>query len=122
MNQKLRNPLLMSSVLAAMTFGGLNGCVVREYEPAPVTVTQAPPPPSDEVIVQNAPPEEIVETPPPAPSPDVVWVGGYWGWYGGRYAWHHGYWHRRYWGGRPWVREHWEARPRGYVFIGGHWG
>jgi hypothetical protein len=121
MLRKLGHSLLVAAI-AGTSLGGLSGCIVRE-EPAPVTVTPAPPPPAqDEVVVQSPPPAEIVETPPPAPDPTFVWVGGFWGWNGYRYVWHRGYWHRPPYGHRYWVHEHWERGPRGYIFIGGHWG
>src|SRR5882724_6164858 len=55
-----------------------------------------PPPPStqyEEVVVAQPPPPPIVEEYYyPAPGPGYVWVGGYWGWYGGRCVWVSGYW------------------------------
>ena len=121
MNQKLRNSMLTSSILATLALGGLSGCVVRE-EPAPVAVAPAPPPADGDVVVQDAPPPDQVEVQPPAPGPEFVWVGGYYGWYGGRYSWHHGYWRRPPYGYHVWVRDHWAYGPRGHVFVRGHWG
>lgn len=37
---------------------------------------------------------------PPAPAPGYVWVGGYWGFVGGRRVWVPGYWHRPVYGFR----------------------
>jgi hypothetical protein len=120
MNRKFRNSLLITAV-AGMSLAGLNGSIVRE-EPAPVVVSPAPPPPGGDVVVQDAPPPDQVEVIPPAPDPTFVWVGGFWGWGGGRYYWHRGYWNRPPYGHRVWVRDHWNRGPRGYVMVRGHWG
>ena len=126
MNEKFKRSLLTSSVMAALALGGLTGCVVRE-EPAPVAVAPATPPapaaePADgDTIATDAPPADAVEVQPPAPGPDFVWVGGYWGWGGGRYYWHRGYWNRPPYGYHVWVRDRWVYGPRGYVHYRGYW-
>jgi hypothetical protein len=97
----------------------LGGCVVEEpahrtvyVEPAPpagdVYVVDAPPPPQDEVILER-------------PSPDHVWIRGYWAWREGRHVWIGGRWERPPHAGFVWVEPRWEHRDRGYVFIGGSW-
>lgn len=56
-----------------------------------------------------------------APGPGYVWVGGYWGWGGGRYVWTRGYW------GRPprpravWAPGYWERYHDRYRFRAGRW-
>jgi hypothetical protein len=80
----------------------LLGCADSGYY-----VTDPPPP------VQT----EVVGEPPYA---GAVWVGGYWGWEGGRHVWHAGTWERP----RPgyvWQPHRWEPRGRGYVFVRGGW-
>src|SRR4051812_15762496 len=55
-----------------------------------ISTTEPPPPPQREIIVER-------------PSPMHVWVGGYWGWRGGRHV---------------WIAGRWEAPPRnGSVWV-----
>lgn len=71
-------------------------------------------------VVEVAPPAVRLEVVPVAPPPHFFWVGGYWGWYGGRHVWHGGYWERE----RPgWVyeRPHWARMERRWRFAPGHW-
>jgi hypothetical protein len=101
-------------VKAALAFGllagmALPGCVVvpDQGHYAGGVVMVAPPPPRVEVIGV-------------APSPDYVWVGGYWNWVGGRHEWVGGHWVAgrpgHHWVGHSWVRQGdgWRMRP-------GHW-
>jgi hypothetical protein len=103
------------SILAAAGFvaaAALSGCYVEPaysgpYAGADVVVDAPPPPPQDEVIGV-------------APAPGYFWIGGFWGWEGGRHVWHGGHWQapRSGYAWRPhaWVNEggHWHAHP-------GHW-
>jgi hypothetical protein len=98
------------------------GCSVDVYTPAPqaVVVDEGPPPqpPPDQVVVE-APPAPYVEVVPDSPGPDFVWVGGYWGYSGGRYVWIRGrYIHGH---GRHWHPGYWNRGPGGYVFVQGRW-
>jgi hypothetical protein len=113
-----RRRWLAGFALLAPGLAFLGGCVVEEtphrtvyVDPSPageVVVVDAPPPPQDEVIVAQ-------------PSPEYVWVRGYWIWRGGRHAWIAGRWERPPHPGFVWVEPRWEHRPHGYVFIGGNW-
>jgi hypothetical protein len=70
--------------------------------------------------VTVAPPPVQAEVVGVAPYPGAVWIGGYWGWEGGRHMWHGGYWTR----GRPgyvWQPHRWEPRGGGYVYFRGGW-
>jgi len=80
----------------------------------------APAPMPQEQIVQTAPPPVIVEA-APAPRPGFIWVGGYWGWVGGRHMWMPGHWivDRP---GYMWIGPNWVHRGPGWRFEGGHWG
>jgi hypothetical protein len=108
------------TILAATLFVGgaallSTGCYADAEAGPPVVegevVAEAPPPP----------PPAQVEVVPAAPGPDYYWVGGYHRWYGGRYVWVRGrYWHRPYNTAR-WEHAHWEARPRGHVWVEGRW-
>jgi hypothetical protein len=83
---------------------------VRYVEGAPeIVADQAPPPVQEEVVTV-------------APAPELVWVGGYWGWYGGRYVWVSGGWHRPPRPGAVWVGGSWTPRPGGgHVWVRGRW-
>jgi len=72
-------------------------------------VDEAPPAPRAEVIIGVA------------PSPDHVWIGGYWARRAGSWVWIDGRWMLRPRPGVAWVPGHWERHPRGHVWISGHW-
>jgi len=82
--------------LAAALFSGvlLSACVVapEPYPPGPY-VAVAPPPAQVEVVGA-------------APLPGYFWIGGYWGWVGGRHEWMPG---------------HWEAPRPGYRYVPHAW-
>jgi hypothetical protein len=58
---------------------------------------------------------------PPAPGPDYVWVAGYHRWQGNRYVWVAGRYERRPHANARFEPAHWEARPRGKVWVEGRW-
>jgi hypothetical protein len=88
----------------------LAGCVIvpdqRHYY-ADGVVMVAPPPPRVEVIGV-------------APSPAYVWIGGYWGWVGGRHVWVDGHWAAPY-AGHHWVGHQWVRQGDGWRMRPGHW-
>src|SRR6516165_1362624 len=99
----------------------LTACVVYRtpYHEAVVVEGGAPP---GAVVVADAPPAPQVEVVTVAPAPGLVWVGGYWGWYGGRYVWVSGGWHSPPRPGAVWVAGSWTARPGGgHVWVRGRW-
>ncbi len=79
------------------------------------------PEPAVTVYAPIAPPPPRVEVVPALPYPGAVWIGGYWGWYGGRHVWVPGYYARP----RPgyhWQPYRWAPYPRqGWGLYGGHW-
>jgi hypothetical protein len=103
-----------SAALAAAL--SLSACVVAPL-PAPavspdqggpiVVAPMAPPPPQAEVMIA-------------APAPGYIWIGGYWGWAGGRHVWTPGRWVAP----RPgyhWVPRRWVQGPGGWHQHGGYW-
>ena len=58
------------------------------------------------VIANVAPPPPRVEIIGPAPTPNHIWIGGFWRWNNGQHV---------------WVSGHWEARRDGYFYAPGHW-
>ena len=64
-------------------------------------------------------PTGVVLDPPPAVG--FVWVGGFWDYGGGHYAWRHGYWGRPGAGYHGWERDRWVHGEHGYVHQRGHW-
>jgi len=100
----------------------LSACVVA-FRPPPheVMMVDGAPPPGD-VVVDQVPPAAPVEVVTVSPDPGLIWVGGYWGWYGGRYVWVSGGWHRPPRPGAVWVGGYWARRPMGgHVWVRGSW-
>jgi WXXGXW repeat (2 copies) len=108
----IQSKVLIVSLTAVM----LSACVVAPYpgsravysEPGPVAYGGG-----GEVVVDQAPPPPYVESVPAIPFAGAVWIGGYWGWNGGRHMWVPG----RYEHGRP----GYGWRPHAWVNEGGHW-
>jgi hypothetical protein len=114
--------LLIVPIAAAM----LSACVVEPYprrvvyaqpvpvnpQPAPAYVA-APAGMEDEYVVDMAPPAPNVEVVPAIPFAGAIWIGGYWGWGGGRHYWVPG----RYEHARP----GYGWRPHAWVQQGGRW-
>jgi len=50
--------------------------------------------PAEQVVVNAPPPAPYTEVIPVMPFPGALWIGGYWGWSGGRHNWVPGYWER----------------------------
>ena len=112
-------PALGMLLLLAGWLSGLSACYVTErepmhevggaYTPEEAYVVDEPPPPRAEVIVGTA------------PSPDYVWVGGYWGRYRNNWHWVHGRWAPRPHPNAAWVDGRWDRGSRGYQWRNGHW-
>jgi hypothetical protein len=97
----------------------LSACVVAYQPPHQAVMMEGP---SGPVLVDQAPPAAPVEVVTVAPAPGLVWVGGYWGWYGGRYVWTSGGWHRPPYAGASWSAGYWSRRPAGgHVWVSGRW-
>ena len=115
--------LIVSSLAATL----LSACVVAPYYPPRQTVYAQPVPayPQSQpvpaygaegdtgVIVDVPPPAPYVEVVPPVPFAGAIWIGGYWGWSGGRHHWVGGHWDHP----RPGYTYH----PHAWVQQGGRW-
>jgi hypothetical protein len=99
--------------------------VVQTPAPAPTIMTAPPPaptPPTHEVIVVNqAPPPPRPDTVAPQPSPEHVWIAGYWAWRDNQQQWVPGHWEIPPRPGATWIPARWEQRGSEYVFIEGYW-
>ena len=110
----LPNPRLVFVSLAAAL---LSACVVAPY-PQSRRVVYAEPVPaaayaSQEIIIDTAPPPVRVEVIPVLPYAGAFWIGGYWGWSGGRHEWVPGR--------RERSRPGYQWRPHAWVQQGGQW-
>jgi hypothetical protein len=72
-----------------------------------VIVTQAPPTPQPEAVVAR-------------PSPEHIWIPGYWTWQNNRYEWMAGHWELPPTPGAVWVAPRWETENVGYRFYEGY--
>jgi WXXGXW repeat (2 copies) len=106
----------------------LSACVVAPYphravyaQPVPIGAQPVPYYDADEAVVDVAPPAPYVEVVPAIPFAGAVWIGGYWGWRGGRHAWVGGRWEQPRpgygWRQHAWVQQggHWHLRGGGWV-------
>ena len=96
-------------VLVALSALALSACVVAPY-PRYAVADQGY---YEGPAVDVAPPAPYVEVVPLIPFPGAIWIGGYWGWNGGRHQWVPGRWDR------PRVGYSW--RPHAWLQIGGQW-
>jgi hypothetical protein len=89
---------------------------------APLVVAPAPVSAEPQVVfVQNAPPPDRREYITEAPSPDHVWIRGYWSWQGGAWLWMSGHWERRHHHDDQWEQGHWVQTAHGWEWHDGHW-
>ena len=110
------SPVFRMAAACAVATLTLSACVVTPYpqgqagyaQPGDITVGVPPPAPYAEVI-------------PVAPFAGALWIGGYWGWSGGRHQWVPG----RYEHARPgyrWQPHQWAQGPHGNWHLrGGGW-
>jgi WXXGXW repeat (2 copies) len=103
-------------LVAALCSAALSACVVAPY-PRPYGYGS----PSGEVIVADLPPPApYAEVVPVAPFVGALWIGGYWGWNGGRHAWVGGH----YEAPRPgysWQPHRWVPHEGRWRLEGGGW-
>ena len=73
-----------------------------------IIVSQAPPAPQQELVLAQ-------------PSPQHVWLVGYWTWRNDRYEWMAGHWQLPPYGTSVWVSPTWEQEGNAYRFHEGYW-
>lgn len=97
----------LALVLATASLGACVVAPARPYYGGGAYVTVEPPAPRVEVIGV-------------APAPGYLWIGGYWGWNGGRHEWVPGRWEAPRPGYR-WVPHAWVREGGGWRMHEGHW-
>lgn len=105
-------PLLLTMVAASL----LSACVVVPAHRGYAGGGYAAEP---DVYADVPPPQPYAEVVPVMPFPGALWIGGYWGWSGGRHQWVPGHYERP----RPGYRyepHRWEnSRGRWHLRVGG---
>jgi hypothetical protein len=106
--------------------GGLVGAAVGNRKDNEQTHTYTDADAHTGYVVQQPPPSPTSnpqDNVPAQPSPDAVWVPGFWSYTGasGQYEWVAGHWDYPPQGYRHWVQPSWERRDNGYVYVRGHW-
>ena len=112
---KRETTLFLASVMAASFVAG--GCVTHQR----TVVVREPVPATRTVVVTTEPPAPQQEIVGVAPSPEHVWVSGYWTYNHDRWAWKKGHWERRPHREAVWVAGHWDRTAGGWVWRPGHW-
>lgn len=116
---------LRTTTLASLLTASLSACVVAPagYPTAPAPYPGYPvygQPQTETIIYGAAPPPLRVEVAPPVPFAGAVWIGGHWGWEGGRHRWVPGRYVQPVPGHR-YVPHHWEQRNNRWSLRGGIW-
>ena len=91
----------------------LSACVVAPYPYQAAYYSGAGPAGSVVVVADTPPPAPYVEVVPAIPYAGAVWLGGYWGWNGGRHQWVPGRWEQ--------PRPGYSWRPYAWTQHGGPW-
>lgn len=109
----------MKLALVALSIASLSACVVAPY-PRPA-VYGYPAGGGEVIYADRGPPQPYVEVVPAIPFGGAVWIGGYWGWSGGRHTWVGGRWEQPRAGYR-WEPHRWEPAGGGrWQLHGGGW-
>jgi hypothetical protein len=110
-NADMHKSQLIKRTAALLIAASLDACVVapaqRPYYVTDTVVTVAPPPPQVEYVS-------------PPPMVGHIWIGGFWGWQGGRHIWNNGYWVAPRPGYR-WAPHVWVREGNAYRMHQGHW-
>jgi WXXGXW repeat (2 copies) len=107
----MNKPRLIKLTAVLLIAASLGACVVvpaqRPYYATDTVVPVAPPPPQ----------VEYVGVPPVYGQ---IWIGGFWGWQGGRHVWNGGHWDAPRQGYR-WAPHAWVREGNAYRLHQGHW-
>ena len=77
-----------------------------------------------EIYVPMAPPPPRIEVVPVVPADRLTverWQPGHWSWNGHEHTWTEGRYVARPSPRAEWIPGRWEQRPRGWVYVEGHW-
>ncbi|MDS4040927.1 MAG: YXWGXW repeat-containing protein [Candidatus Competibacter sp.] len=130
MRQSNRNGSTLGALLGLLLAGGASFEALSQPAPArrPSTTVQ-----QEEMVIQR---EHVVvhgptvrTEPPPlraeivtvAPSPQHVWMPGYWTWRDDDWVWQPGYWEARPYAMTEWVPGQWVATTDGWLWKKGYW-
>ena len=102
----LSAPALLSACIVVPVGRRYGGGHQQDYDDGDI-VTVAPPAPQAEVVIA-------------APGPGYFWIGGHWGWIGGRHVWVGGRWDA-YRPGWRWVPYGWSRYRHGWRASPGRW-
>jgi hypothetical protein len=111
----MRNRTVLSLGLAA-ALAVLGGCAVYPAGPYYNNYGNYGSP----VVAPVEPPALYAETYGAPPYAGALWIGGYWGWDGGRHVWTPGRWEAPR-AGYHWVPRTWTRGPGGWHQHGGNW-
>ncbi|HSV53592.1 MAG TPA: hypothetical protein VLJ57_15860 [Burkholderiaceae bacterium] len=114
----LRRLLPWGATLAGSLW--LSGCVIAPLPPPPQSPQVLGEPAGPVVVAPMAPPPMPAESIAVAPAPGYIWIGGYWGWVGGRHVWSAGHWTAPRPGYR-WMPRRWSPGAGGWHQHGGYW-
>jgi hypothetical protein len=81
---------------------------VPAFSQVGIYIGQAPPPVRYEVVTRS-------------PGEGYSWIGGYWGYNGGRYTWVQGRWEKQPYAGAYWSHPHYDHYKQGWQIHEGHW-
>ena len=116
------------ALIVLFCVASLSACVVAPYRAYGGSYGQLVPPVNQggvydqpSIVVDIAPPAPYFEVIPVLPFPGALWIGGYWGWQGGRHYWVPGRYERARpgygWNAHSWVQQggRWHLRGGGWV-------
>lgn len=89
--------------------------------PAPVAVAAVPAGAANYVVLQAPPAPQAPQAVPARPSPDHLWIVGYWTWRNARYEWMAGHWETPPHSGAVWVNPTWTEENGAFRFFEGYW-
>jgi len=92
-----------------------------QNQPQTQTVYTTQSQPTNTIIVAQAPPSLQAEVVLARPSPDHVWIAGYWTWRDSRYEWMAGHWELPPHSNSAWVAPRWEPENGSFRFYEGYW-